>query len=697
MANVAGTGNGGGSVYGRSRPTSPKTQLKDPGLSMTPAVTPAPNQRSDQAKAQRTAIQQKGKGGIGGFVSEWTGPSLEHLLATGHVSSPGGTALDIASFLPVFRGPRALLKGLKAVKAAEEAGAVAEAATRARRVDIPKVPKGTVTPETGGDAGLRVREGLRGAGAARNAQNKLYSAERSVRAAKAEHAMQDIGGIEGHHAALESLKGELPKVDFAGFKNLDSESILSMIEHAQKHPDLLPLDKVTTVRAITKAVSGKVPTVSEQKLLERAFGKDVSESVVKAATWRDHLGRGLAEAVNLPRALEASFDLSAPFRQGLVAGVSHPVLFSRNIWPMMKAFKSEDVYNGIMDGIHSRETFPLMDKSGLAVTDVHSYALSDREERFMSRLIGKVPGLRGSERAYTGFLNKTRADIFDHLIKQAAEQGHNLNDENVTKSIAQFVNAATGRGSLGKLEPAAVVLNSTLFSPRLLASRLNFLNPLWYANLDPFARKEALKAAASLVLTIGFVLEVAKMAGAKVNTDPRNADFAKMRFGNTRVDVAAGFQQPIRLLFQEASGKIVSSTTGKTLTLGPGGPGHLSRWDIGERFAISKLAPVPSIASDVLHGQNFIGQPITAKAEASSHLIPLLWQDVYSLYKNGGVGAVAAGVIPGLFGVGLQTYGSKPPTPSRAKPRNYGSGGYSGKSPYGRGSSTSGSVYGARP
>ena len=161
------------------------------------------------------------------------------------------------------------------------------------------------------------------------------------------------------------------------------------------------------------------------------------------------------------------------------------------------------------------------------------------------------------------------------------------------------------------------------------------------------------------MLTMGTVLEMSRLAGATVNTDPTNADFGKMRFGKTRVDIAAGFQQPIRLLFEEAQGKITSLTTGKTLALS-GGVGHLSRWDIGERFGISKLAPVPSIVSDLAHGQDFIGNKVTVKGEASSHLVPMLWQDLHDLYNNGGVPAVAKGIIPGAFGVGIQTYGSRP-------------------------------------
>lgn len=382
----------------------------------------------------------------------------------------------------------------------------------------------------------------------------------------------------------------------------------------------------------------------------------------------------------------SSGDVSAPFRQALVAGTRHPVMFFQNFGPMVKAFGSERVYHGIMDEIASRPSFQKMNDSGLSLTELGP--MTQREEQFVSNLaerinlrnvphLGRVTGakyatgpgdlVRASGRAYTGFLNKMRADYFDLMLKDAEREGRSTNDKELLADISNFVNSATGRGDLGMLREHAVTLNSVFFSPRLLASRLNFLNPVYYAKLDPFVRKEALKAAFSLVGTLGAVLELAKLGGAEVNDDPRNADFAKIKVGATRIDIAGGFQQPIRLIAQLESGKIVSSTTGKTLSLGPQGPGKLSRKDIIQRFLEQKLAPSPSFVNDMFKGTDFADKPFSWKTATVQRMIPLLAQDAADLYHDtNSLPAALGGYALGAFGVGIQTYGDQP-TKSKTK------------------------------
>lgn len=503
---------------------------------------------------------------------------------------------------------------------------------------------------------------LRKARDLRAQQEEGYAAERSRRAGLAEEAMK-VGGEEGFNAGLEQLGGVLPKLHFGAFADFDQAGLDSLLTHVQQHPSLRPFEKIRTQRALLGVLRGEVPTRGDNKLLQSVFGaktvKNINDSI---PFWKraKHVG---IELINVPRSLMASFDLSAPFRQGLMVGTSHPRIFFKNFESMFKAAGSEKAYHAIHDEILARPTYDLMEKSGLAMTELGR--LEEREEQFMSNFAEKIPVagriVRGSGRAYTGFLNKTRADVFDHLVKAAHEEGLDIEDEKLLKSIARFVNSATGRGDLGALQEHATTLNALMFSPRLLASRLNFMNPVYYAKLDPFARKAALKAALGLVGTISTVLVLAKLGGAKVNTDPRNADFAKVHIKDTRLDILGGFQQPLRLLSQLADGKVVSSTTGKTLNLGPQGPGKLSRKDIAQRFFESKLAPVPSFINDLFKGTDYSGKPFSWKTAAWTRMTPLLAQDAADLYSEYGSLAAVAGYGLGAFGVGVQTYKPTPP------------------------------------
>jgi hypothetical protein len=377
----------------------------------------------------------------------------------------------------------------------------------------------------------------------------------------------------------------------------------------------------------------------------------------------------ILSALNVPRSIMASFDLSAPFRQGIVVSTRHPIIFGRNFRPMVRAFGKEKVYRAVLDDIQARPSYPMMLEAKLAITDLGK-EVGPREERFASDVAEKIPvaghAIRASGRAYTGFLDKTRADVFDHLIERAKTQGINVQDEKFLKSLGTYINSATGRGNLGHFQEAGKVLNTFFFSPRLLASRLNFMNPVYYAKLDPFARKEALRSAIQLAGTLSTLLVLAsRVPGVKVVSDPRNPDWGKIRHGDTRIDIAGGFQQPLRLFAQLATGTAISSTTGKKLNLTANGFGQPTRLDLFLRFFEGKEAPWASFATDFLRNSNQVGEKFQWDKEAYQRMIPLLAQDSYDLYKNqhgglNGLAAAFAGYGVGSVGFGLQTYGPRP-------------------------------------
>lgn len=495
-------------------------------------------------------------------------------------------------------------------------------------------------------------------------QKRLYRQARAERAGNLDKLQQEGGGRAAYAKQMAALKGELPRADYESIaKNFSEDDVAKLLDRVNFNNSLLPYEKVSAQTALMKLLGAeglKVPNSSDLKLLSQVFSDDFIQALLQNRTLAQKLWDGVKNALNLPRAIMSSMDLSAPFRQGIFfVGRKE---FWNSFVNMFKLFGSEKASRALMDDIRNRPTWQLMKKHGLAIVDPHSHFLMDREEDFMSNWAEKIPlvglGVKASNRAYSGFLNKLRADVFDDFVRKYEDLGVNLNLEpKKVKDMVRFINAATGRGNLGQWNQAAPALNTIFFSPRLIASRVQMLtDPRIYVTADPVVRKEAIKS----LLTFGtLAMSVAGLAkfglGMEVETDPRSPDFMKPKIGNTRYDILGGFQQYIRLASQLVSGQTVTSK-GDTKELGdPEEYKADTRRDVLIRFGINKLSPVASFVSDWLEGKDPTGEPFDWQDSTLKRFIPMFAQDAAEVYEEWGAKGLLM-ATPGLFGVGTQTY-----------------------------------------
>jgi len=531
---------------------------------------------------------------------------------------------------------------------------------------IPPIPApvAPLTPEQ------KIITALGGAADKRAQQEAIYAVERSRRTGVISGIANKIPGEAGYLTQRAALKGPMEKVEFESIrKNLTQPDIDGIFSKVENSPDLGVWDKFTAKTGLIKllgAQGGSVPTEGELALLSKVFSKEFVGAVLDKRSTLEKFWAGTENVLNLPRSIMSTLDFSMPLRQGAFL-IGRPKQWLPAFRDQFKYAWSENAYDGLMKNIQSRPTYELMKDNGLSLTTTGN--IGAREEAFASNLAEQIPIFgrfaKASNRAATGFLNQVRADTFDDLVKRATETGA-IKEPGVVKNIANFVNTATGRGGLNEtLEKSAGLLNATFFSPRLMASRLSLLNPTYYLKLDPFTRKEALKSLFSFAAAGATTLSLAKAAGADVGIDPRSADFGKIKIGNTRFDIGAGFQQYFVLAARLLSGEMVSSTTGKEFQLGEGYKAT-TRADIIQRFFESKTAPIASFALGLLKGKTTMGEDFDIPAEIIDRFVPMVTQDVLDLTREWGSKGVLM-AVPGVFGVGSQTYGDQVPVKETSK------------------------------
>jgi hypothetical protein len=316
--------------------------------------------------------------------------------------------------------------------------------------------------------------------------------------------------------------------------------------------------------------------------------------------------------------------------------------------------------------IAARGQLDLLDNPGMSTSRTHT------PEEFRSELADEFPFIKGlrfiraSNRAYVYTGNWLRTKYFDHV----AEIFRGLPDvtANDYKNLARWVNVITGRGEtrlpiFGEIPPGLMNFASdAMFSPRFLASRLQILFAPLHPTFSPLGllvpgvssasrelRKEVAKDLVTYYVAWGTGLALAKLSGFEVQLDPGHANFGVMKLGNLRLDMSAGQAGLIRTIHALVTGESIRTGTGEIMER------PLEKTVAG--FARAKLSPQAAFLIDVVTGETFSGEQITAARLAQSNLLPITVQELWEVIKQEGLltGLATAPFVVAGVGVGVYT------------------------------------------
>lgn len=378
------------------------------------------------------------------------------------------------------------------------------------------------------------------------------------------------------------------------------------------------------------------------------------------------ISKGISDVAGTAKAIKASMDDSAIFRQGWKVLWTHPSIWAKNslksFQDIINTFGKDTVMKELNADIYSRPNYDLMKKAKLAV--------GTAEEAFPTTIAEKIPILgklyKASQDAYTAFVHKTRADVFDKYIDIAKKNEVDLTNTEL-ESIGKLVNSLTGRGHLGKAEKVGELVNNIFFSPRLLKSHIDILTqPLTGSGGSNFVRKEASKNLLKIITGTATIMMIANtLRPGSAELDPRSADFGKIKIGNTRFDISGGMSSLIVLATRIIRRSTKSSTTGEITQLNQkdkeGKPkfGAKTTKDVIYDFTENKLSPASSVLKDLAEDSTFKGKKPTITNELENLFVPLPITNAIENYKTPGAANLLLTIIADGLGIATNTYAPK--------------------------------------
>jgi len=426
----------------------------------------------------------------------------------------------------------------------------------------------------------------------------------------------------------------------------------------------------------------------------------------------------IVETAGLSKSLRAAWDASFTFRQGIKMMARHPITWSKAVVDIHKAMVKEVGLRSILTGKEGPNMMRYIEADVASRTMARNgkfdqYGIEMRvgpEEGMPShvparladvktpilgipfRAVGRL--FKASETAFNGMAIRMRADLGEIVInrvegktKHFLETRRNFNpemDPKGAKNIGQLVNAMTGRGrvSFGKDGAFGVdAVNSTLFSIKFFKSNIETLTAHGYINplksmkptqgfrklteAEHIVRRQALENIASIVslqVLIHTMSEI--LQPGSTEKDLRNANFGRIKIGNTRFDTTGGMASLAvviaRLTPTKHNGEWgqwqQSSTSGKWVNMWDKQYGQRDGFELFSDFIGNKLSPFAAVFRDIGSGlEHFGGVPMTPTSVLIRTTTPIgveTWSDL----QDPDAAPWLLGMLAEFWGIGNNTY-----------------------------------------
>ncbi len=380
----------------------------------------------------------------------------------------------------------------------------------------------------------------------------------------------------------------------------------------------------------------------ERKQIELAkLRREKQQMIINAAPWTKM--KMTREGIYTLKALKATADISFTFRQNIWHVFSHPMRTSKAFIPASKAFFSEYSSEQIANSLRNSKNAFLYEQSGVAILDANSPDAKQQSEVFRGRMVERIPVIgavmKASSRHAVAIGNLVRTSAFDQFM---ANNSNATLDER--RAFADYVNVTTGLGNLSRFGAVGKELDLVFFAPRFAVSRVQTPYVIMKYWKHPRVRAQMARDMAGFVATGGMVLTLAAMAGAEVELfDPDDPDWGKIRFGDTRIDIWGGFQQPARVITRLASGPFKSEV-------------GFSPLELVARFAAFKLGPAITVPHELWTAKTAVGEDTTRMETMAKSVVPLVLEDIWEAWKLEGTPTAAATAALAVPGVGVSTY-----------------------------------------
>jgi hypothetical protein len=435
-----------------------------------------------------------------------------------------------------------------------------------------------------------------------------------------------------------------------------------------------------TAKLLEKIANGDYAKAPKRKQIDISSDKEAMKAAAALQRAKADFNAGLekyrrenmtAKELALDAAKEVAYviqqgitstDISAVFRQAfyLTVNPTNWIKASKAFKVYLEAVWSQEAADRHMASLMARPNAPVYAKSRLRIVDLDETQFSKQEETARGRLANKIPWIKGSNRGFITFLNYMRADTFDKIWNNIT-----IKSESNAESVAEGVNTLSGYGTIGprggKANNFLGNISPVIWSPRLLASRMNLLTLKALRTGSGEVRKEFLKEyAGALVGMAALYMLVEAFDIGEVDWTSNSSDFGKIKVGNTRIDPLAGMSQLSVLVATALKGERTSTTGKKTIARreqGEKAPYGAQLMDtyIG-RFLRSKLRPEIGAVLDALSGENMVGEQLTVAEKAMNFAVPLAYQDFFKIMDEQGIPAGLALQVLSALGVGIQHF-----------------------------------------